>query len=193
MTHTEKLMPERATIQKIINEHYDPNDRGGRTRWSRAFKQDPALKKRLLFGGDGNEREQYTRLTQVVQRWVKNGLLTLPNGAPPATGNGDGVVKTKFRFDDHAPLLREIAAQYTSPAGRIEWKRAFKEHPEWLQQMGVESVTPGFIGRLQYWATRHLQGDAARETWSDSGLNFCPRCACNLKAVAVALNLAERT
>lgn len=194
MTYPKQLLTERDTIQKIINEHYDPSDRGGRIKWSEAFDRDDTLKRRLFPRGR-TQKAGYTLLSQVTKRWIRNGTLTLPaNGSTPTATNGAST--GKIDFTPHVDLLKQIAAEYRTPTGRVPWGRALKEHPEWAQQLGYSEAKPesSFFSSLVWWAKKNLNPPTApRDTGGDaSELNFCPRCACNLKAVRVALNLAER-
>lgn len=198
--YSAQLSVHRDTIQRIVHQHYDPHSR--MIKWAAAFAADPALEKTLLVG-PGDRVLRGTRLTQVTKRWIANGSLTLQPAAagaeavPAPAGNGaapEPRTYAKGFFTKHAPLLQQIAAQYKDSAGKVWWRKAFAEHPDWAEQLGFKDSRQ-FLGRLGYWYNRHLahnNGNGAPTATADSGLNFCPRCGCNMKAVAVALNLAER-
>jgi hypothetical protein len=39
-------------------------------------------------------------------------------------------------------LLLDIARQYSSPSGGVEWKRAWRDHPEWVDALKVNLAEP---------------------------------------------------
>lgn len=189
MTHAQQLEPHAARIQRAINRHYNPAKK--QTSWEKAFAEDPTLEGKVLFG-TGTRASQKVRLLQSVQRMVKEGKLAMPTSPiieAEAATNG------KVDFNAHAALLKQIATTYAGPNGKVAWRQAFAEHPEWREQIGLpENPTPQHLGRLGYWAKNHLGlGGSSRQQTAPSdsytGPNFCPNCRCDLRAVAVAMKM----
>lgn len=72
-------------------------------------------------------------------------------------------------FREHRPTVAKIVQNYTAD-GHTEWRAAFKDHPEWAEQLGVGTKTAADIANLAFWARKQ---DWKKESANKSECSIC--------------------
>jgi hypothetical protein len=115
-------------------------------------------------------------------------------------------------------LIAVIHAQYAQPNGKIHWKQAFAEHPEWAKELGIPKKLPRIYAIKNRMRRSGLLGSpkspvAASHTpavpgmallraivpmgtpapvYTD-GVPHCPECGCSLASWNRAYNAMRNT